>query len=163
MERLNRRPSNEQGQAIIELALTLPLLLVIVLGIFDFGFMFQRYEVVTNAAREGSRVGVLPGYAVADAQARAEQYLNAGGLGTGTPDHTANCSSATVTAGQRCTYAVVTTSPAFGPSGKTVKQITTTVSYDHEFAFVGPLMQLFSGSLGTTRLKAISTMRLESN
>ena len=51
----------ERGQAIIELALTLPLLLLIVLGIFDFGLMFQKYEVVTNAAREGARVGVLPG------------------------------------------------------------------------------------------------------
>ena len=56
-----RRRDSESGQSIIELALTLPLLLVIVLGVFDFGFLFQRYEVVTNAAREGSRVGVLPG------------------------------------------------------------------------------------------------------
>ena len=32
------------------------------LGIIDFGFLFQRYEVVTNAAREGARVAILPGY-----------------------------------------------------------------------------------------------------
>ena len=46
----------------LEFALCLPtILLVIVMGIFDFGLMFQHYEVVTNAAREGaSRVGVLP-------------------------------------------------------------------------------------------------------
>ena len=38
------RRSNQRGQAVIELALTLPLLLIVVFGIIDFGFMFQRYE-----------------------------------------------------------------------------------------------------------------------
>ena len=51
------RRSTERGQAVIELALTLPLLLLVVFGIIDFGFMFQRYESVTNAAREGARLG----------------------------------------------------------------------------------------------------------
>ena len=31
---------------------------------FDFGFLFRNWEVVTNAAREGARVGVLPAYAL---------------------------------------------------------------------------------------------------
>ena len=39
-----------------------PTLLLVMLGIIDFGFLFQRYEVVTNAAREGARVAILPGY-----------------------------------------------------------------------------------------------------
>ena len=49
-------------------------------GIMDFGLLFQRYETVTNAAREGARVAVLPGYAQADVQARVTQYLAAAGL-----------------------------------------------------------------------------------
>ena len=49
-ERLAR---GERGAELIEFALVLPLLLLLVLGIVDFGFMFQRLEVVTNAAREG--------------------------------------------------------------------------------------------------------------
>jgi Flp pilus assembly protein TadG len=61
------RRSTERGQAVIELALTLPLLLVVVFGIIDFGFMFQRYEAVTNAAREGARIGVLADYTAARA------------------------------------------------------------------------------------------------
>ncbi len=39
------------------------MLLLIGFGILDFGILFQRYEVITNAAREGARVAVLPGYA----------------------------------------------------------------------------------------------------
>ena len=46
----------------MEFALTLPLLLVVIAGIVDFGFVFQRYEVITNAAREGARLASLPGY-----------------------------------------------------------------------------------------------------
>ncbi len=79
------RPSREGGQAVIELALTLPLLLLVLTGIIDFGFQFQRYEVVTNAAREGARVGVLPEYGPTDASARALDYLLAGGIGGTSP------------------------------------------------------------------------------
>ena len=67
----------------IEFAFVFPTLLLVMLGIIDFGFLFQRYEVVTNAAREGARVAILPGYGNADVQARVNQYLTAGGL-TGT-------------------------------------------------------------------------------
>src|SRR5262245_19797674 len=78
------RRSNQRGQAVIELALTLPLLLLVVFGIIDFGFMFQRYESVTNAAREGARLGILPstlGYIMPrDAEDRAVSYLNAIGM-----------------------------------------------------------------------------------
>ena len=74
------RWSDESGAELIEFALVLPLLLLVLLGIIDFGFLFQRYEVVTNAAREGARVAVLPGYGDADVQPRVDQYLTAGGL-----------------------------------------------------------------------------------
>ncbi len=49
--------SRERGAALLELALVLPLLLVVIAGIVDFGFAFQRFEVITNAAREGARLG----------------------------------------------------------------------------------------------------------
>jgi Flp pilus assembly protein TadG len=160
---IDKSRHGERGQAIIELALTLPLLLVIVLGIFDFGFLFQRYEVVTNAAREGARVGVLPGYTVSHAQDRATAYLDAGGLAGTSTVHVAGCNSGGVVNGKRCSFAAIGDSPSFGTPANTVKQITVTVSYDHEFTFVGPLMNLFGGALGTVRLKAVSTMRLESN
>ena len=152
----------ERGQAIIELALTLPLLLLIVLGIFDFGLMFQKYEVVTNAAREGARVGVLPGYSTADAQARAVQYLAVGGL-TGTP-RTPPCGGAIVLNRPCASAAVATTLITGSDPPKTVEQITMTVEYDYEYRFVGPIANLlFGSSLGTTRLRSVSTMRMESN
>ena len=70
----------ERGAELVEFAFVFPTLLLVMLGIIDFGFLFQRYEVVTNAAREGARVAILPGYADADVQARVNQYLSAAGL-----------------------------------------------------------------------------------
>lgn len=63
LTRSRARWSDESGAELIEFALALPLLLLVGLGVLDFGRLFQRYEVVTNAAREGARVGVLPGTA----------------------------------------------------------------------------------------------------
>src|SRR4029450_3398373 len=80
MSRLRKRLRSESGAELIEFALTLPLLLLLVLGIIEFGFMFQEYEVVTNAAREGARIGVLPAFTAGDATTRVNQYLVAGGL-----------------------------------------------------------------------------------
>src|SRR5207248_3214821 len=63
---LRRLAKSESGAELIEFALTLPLLLLLVLGIIEFGFMFQEYEVLTNAAREGARIAVLPTYGATD-------------------------------------------------------------------------------------------------
>jgi Flp pilus assembly protein TadG len=153
----------ERGQAVIELALTLPLLLLIVLGVFDFGLMFQKYEVVTNAAREGARVGVLPDYTPADAALRAQQYMAVGGLPV--PPATQRICGAAVVKNTWCAEAVVSITTIAGSNpAKDVEQVTMTVEFDYEYQFVGPMMSLFGGgSLGVGRLRSVSTMRIESN
>ncbi|MGB9802894.1 TadE/TadG family type IV pilus assembly protein [Desulfofundulus sp.] len=52
---------SQKGQAMVELALLLPLLLLISGGIFEFGRIFHAYLVVTSASREGARVAVVGG------------------------------------------------------------------------------------------------------
>lgn len=47
-----------KGQAIIEFAYVLPLLVTISLGIIEFGVLFFDQAVVTNASREGARAGM---------------------------------------------------------------------------------------------------------
>jgi Flp pilus assembly protein TadG len=51
---LGRAPA-ERGQSIVELALTLPVLALLCMGILDFGRVFYAYETVVNASREGAR------------------------------------------------------------------------------------------------------------
>ncbi len=52
---LIRAVSGKKGQAIVETALILPIILLILMGIIDFGLMFNNYLVISNAAREGAR------------------------------------------------------------------------------------------------------------
>lgn len=49
----------ERGAAAIEMAIILPLLLVLVGGIIDLGRAFMLQVILTNAAREGTRVAVV--------------------------------------------------------------------------------------------------------
>ena len=74
-----RRFRSERGAALIEAALTLPLLLLVCVGIIEFGRLYQTWQVMTNAAREGARVAVLPSVN-GGAEARVRQYLQNGGL-----------------------------------------------------------------------------------
>ena len=50
----------QAGQALVELALVAPVLLVLVLGIADFCRVFYASVTVTNAARAGAQFGLLP-------------------------------------------------------------------------------------------------------
>ncbi|MGD2148822.1 MAG: pilus assembly protein [Anaerolineae bacterium] len=51
---------DRRGQELLEYALVLPLLLLLIFGIVDFGLAFFAYNSVANAAREGARAGVVP-------------------------------------------------------------------------------------------------------
>jgi len=76
----------ERGAAAVEFALLLPLLMTILLGTIDWGYYFFVQQVVTNAAREGARVGSVtvagtPGAdPAATAKAQAQSYLTNAGL-----------------------------------------------------------------------------------
>jgi Flp pilus assembly protein TadG len=49
----------ERGQSLVEFALVLMPLFFIILGIIQFGFIFNTYVTMTNAAREGARSGTI--------------------------------------------------------------------------------------------------------
>jgi Flp pilus assembly protein TadG len=53
-----RAKRRERGVELLEFALVLPLLLVLLVGIFDFGAAFALRQKMTNAAREGARIVV---------------------------------------------------------------------------------------------------------
>lgn len=144
-----RAAKSERGAELIEFALVFPLLLFVVLGIVDFGFLFQRMEVVTNAAREGARIAVLPGYSTADVRARVCSYVQGGGV----PMTNAQCAS---TANINVTNTTITA----GASSISAKQVT--VSFPHQYLFIGGFASwIGGGSFGTVPVNATATMRDE--
>ena len=50
---------SEKGQAMVEMALVLPILLILLGGIIDFGWLFYNQLALTNAAREGARYAAI--------------------------------------------------------------------------------------------------------
>jgi Flp pilus assembly protein TadG len=125
---------------VIEMAIVLPLLMVLVFGIVEFGFLFQRYVFLTNVAAEGARVAALPGYSAADVQARVAAYALASAI-TGV--------SATSVA-----------APIAGPGGTTWPGSRVTITYTYTFQFIGPLVRLFGGSTAANvTLTSSSTVR----
>ena len=59
LRRAGRTGSAERGQSLVEFALVLTPLLLILLGIIQFGFIFNSYVTLTNAAREAAREGTI--------------------------------------------------------------------------------------------------------
>lgn len=139
------RPRHERGQSLVEMALALPILLLVIGGIVDFGLLFQRYEVITNAAREGARIAVLPGYTDDSVVAsRVAAYVQEG---------LDDADAAPTTA--------VTRNVAVGGG---VNAVRVEVSLPYDYIILGPIMGLFGGGgdgWTTITLTARSTMRCE--
>lgn len=55
----NDKSMRHRGQGLVEFALILPLLLLIIIGIIEFGRILFIYVNVSNAAREGARYGIV--------------------------------------------------------------------------------------------------------
>lgn len=115
----------ERGAALVETALVLPIVLLVAVGIFEFGRAYQTWQVLTNAAREGARVAVLPGANVDTVTARARSYLVAGQL--------------TEAAG--ATVDVDPVSLDLG-GGITAAASSVTVNYPFRFIVLGPVANL---------------------
>lgn len=145
---IRRRRGSERGAELVEFAFVLPFLLLLIAGIVDFALLFHSYEVSTNAAREGARLAVLPGYDVngyATALTRVDQYIGVGGAGR-TDRYTRTASLVPVQLGG-------------GISGSGVR---VTVTYTHNFLFVGRIIGLINGTFdNSVTYTTASVMRTE--
>jgi Flp pilus assembly protein TadG len=70
MKRATARAS-DRGAAAVEFALVLPLLVILIFGIIDFGRMLNAKITLTEAAREGARAAALVGPDAATDRVRA--------------------------------------------------------------------------------------------
>lgn len=130
---------SERGAELVEFALVLPVLLLLGLGICDFGMLFQRYEIVTNAAREGARAGAV-GLSQAQIDAVVKSYLEGGGL--------------------KSTPTVEVTFPTIG-ANPAMNAVRVSVAYPNGSFLVGPIADMFGSSLNVVTLQSAATMRVE--
>lgn len=71
---------SELGQAIVEFALVLPILVVLLFGIIEFGRLLSTVSAVTSAAREGARVAAVTSPTLQLVQTAVNNVLNAAGV-----------------------------------------------------------------------------------
>jgi hypothetical protein len=50
---------DQNGGAVVEFALILPLLILLLFGIVEFGLLLYNKQIITNASREGARAGIV--------------------------------------------------------------------------------------------------------
>jgi Flp pilus assembly protein TadG len=127
-----RGRGSDRGSELVEMAIVLPIFVILIMGLMDFGFLFQRYEVLLNSAREGARLAAADDTLTdADIELRVQNYLANSGL---TGAATANAGDSTMTV-----------------SGSAVDTKTVTVTYSSDFLFLP----------GSVNLQAVSTMRVQ--
>ena len=79
--------NSQRGSAMVEAALTMLTLFILLFAILEAGRMLNIQQTLTNAAREGARLSVLPAWGGTDTlpstgvvQTRVQSFLNASGL-----------------------------------------------------------------------------------
>ncbi len=71
---------SEKGAAAIEFALILPVLIVLIFGMIEFGRAYNAYLAVTHAAREGARLAAVGDFSVSEVEKRAYPLTRDKGL-----------------------------------------------------------------------------------
>ena len=143
--RCPRSLTGERGAALLETAIALPLVLLVAVGIFEFGRAFQTWQVLTNAAREGARVAVLPNPVAGSVEGRVREYMTSGQL--------PNAATATVTVNRNASISI---------GGTNASASIVTVQYPFSFMVLNPVARLVvpTSSLGGAPITMTSTAEM---
>jgi Flp pilus assembly protein TadG len=131
----------------VETAITIPILLVLMVGIFEVGRAYQTWQVLTNAAREGARMSITPGGTPAMTTALIRQYMNDGAL--------SNYATAAVN---------VNKGSSINVAGTAVSASLVTVDYPFSFIMLQPVVRLVAPGAtvgGPLTMRATAIMRNE--
>ena len=74
------RRTHRTGAVMLEMAIVLPIFLLLVLGIIEMGRVMMLNQMATNACREASRRAIVPGEAHGNVLKAAHKYLDASGV-----------------------------------------------------------------------------------
>jgi TadE-like protein len=150
--RVRAKCDDEAGAELFEAALVLPMLLVLLLGIVEFGRAYNVYQTITRAAREGARELVLT--TCATCSATGTQSYSAGQIRTDFVEPAMQASNIDYSKITNYTTTYVWLDPDDSPSYICGVQI----SFDYPYVMAIPFTSL---RLSTLTLSAKVRMRLE--
>lgn len=142
-----KRIRNQRGAALLETAITIPLILAVCVAVFEFGRAYQTWQVLTNAAREGARVAILADSTDAVVTQTVQDYLTSGAL----PE-------------EKVKSALINVERTVPFGENTASRIT--VTYPFDFTVLNPVMRLLNSAStageGATNMTSVALMRNES-
>lgn len=80
MKLIKRLRAHRRGAATVEMAIAAPVLMSMLFGIIEFGWVFSVKQTITNAAREGCRTATMQGSTDAQITSAINSYLSTTGL-----------------------------------------------------------------------------------
>ena len=134
--------NRQEGQSLVEFAIVAPVLVLLLLGIVEFGLILYNQHVITNASREGARYGI-----VVDTPRRSDESIQA--------VVEAYCADNLVTfgsGGSPNTTVTHDTGQSFGDD------LTVEVTYHYDFLV---LPNFIASLIGGQDLRAHTTMKYE--
>jgi Flp pilus assembly protein TadG len=144
-----RAPRGQQGQALAEFALILPVLFLLIAGIIEFGRGWNIKQAVTDAAREGARYTVIvDAETMTDVTDKIKERLSLANIPTTDPPTTISITPAGFF---KCPTGAV------GASGA---EMTVLVTTTHRMSWVGALLS-WAGAASTITISSQATMRNE--
>lgn len=146
-KQIARTWSDERGQALVELALLLPVVMLILIGIVEFGRAWQAKQTLTDVAREAARMSVIgdPTVTQARVDSLVRVMINRAGF---------DSTSVSVTWPDGCKM------PGCSPLLETNKVSAVTLTMPHRFVALHRLITLVTSG-GTLTLRTTARMRVE--
>ena len=141
--------NREKGASAVEFALVLPVLILILFGIIEFGFIIYDKAVITNASREGARTGIV--YRV-DVGSGAPSAVSTEDISTTVVNY---CMGALISLGGGPSVPSTTVTGNCAVAGSA---LTGAVSYPYTFLVLPNFVQGLSGAI---TLNAITVMNCE--
>jgi len=138
-----RRSTRKRGQAMVEFALVLPIFMLILAGILDFGFALYSRITVINSAREGARAD-----AMIDAASYSTIYTVAGGAATSAAGQAGLTPSSVTTICLQTSVSYTSPATIACASAKAGDSVSVTVHYTYHTFF--PLLFGTSFDLSST-------------
>ena len=140
-----------RGQALVEFALLLPLVMLILIGIVEFGRAWQAKQTLTDVAREGARLSVIgdPNTYKSDVDLAVRTAIVVAGFDSST------ASGFLVEWPEGCRW--IGCSPLLGTNDPVAVKLTL----PYQFVALHRLTQLLTDGNGTMMLRTTARMRIE--
>jgi len=121
--------SSQKGQSLVEFVLVLPVFIILLFGIMEFGRLWETTNVLTSAAREGARVAAVTAPNTSRVTNAAQNILASANISNVTINVTGPTASDEVVVTVSCNYAPITGSIVPG-IGQIALSRTTTMHWE---------------------------------